>query len=103
MIRRMSHGRMRAPGAGVAVLWDVHGNLPALESVLAEVDELGVDAIVVGGDVASGPMPVETLEAPRELNALFVRGNADRVLDLVGANTGETWSIEKAPLPGLFP
>lgn len=73
------------------MLCDVHGNLPALEAVLAEVDELGVDAIVVGGDVASGPMPVETLDALRERNALFVRGNADRVLDLVGADTGETW------------
>lgn len=91
MIRRMSQERMRDPCARVAVLCDVHGNLPALEAVLAEVAELGVAAIVVGGDVASGPMPVETLEALRELNALFVRGNADRVLDLVGANTGETW------------
>jgi putative phosphoesterase len=91
MVRRMSHERLRDPCARVAVLSDVHGNLPALEAVLAEVDELSVDAIVVGGDVASGPMPVETLEALRERHALFVRGNADRVLDLVGANTGETW------------
>jgi predicted phosphodiesterase len=36
-------------------------------------------------------MPLETLDALRERGALFVRGNADRVLDLVGANTGETW------------
>src|SRR5262249_21804779 len=49
------------------------------------------DAIVVCGDVASGPMPVETLDALRERDALFVRGNADRVLDLVGADTGQTW------------
>ncbi len=82
---------MHDPCARVAVLCDVHGNLPALEAVLQEVDELGVDAIVVGGDVASGPMPVETLDALRERNALFVRGNADRVLDLAGADTGELW------------
>ncbi len=82
---------MRDVCARVAVLSDVHGNLHALEAVLEEVDELGVAAIVVGGDVASGAMPVETLDALRERNALFVRGNADRVLDLVGANTGETW------------
>ena len=75
----------------VAVLSDVHGNWPALQAVLVEVDALGVDEIVVGGDAASGPMPVETLDALRERNALFVRGNADRVLDLVGANTGEVW------------
>ena len=75
----------------VAVLADVHGNLPALRAVLAEVDALDVDALVVCGDVASGPMPVETLDALRERDVHFVRGNADRVLDLVGANTGETW------------
>ena len=38
----------------VAALYDVHGNLPALEAVLAEVD---ADTILVGGDVALGPMP----------------------------------------------
>jgi putative phosphoesterase len=75
----------------VAVLCDVHGNWPALQAVVAEVDALGVDAIVVGGDVSSGPMPVETLDELRRRDALFVRGNADRVLDLVGANTGEVW------------
>jgi putative phosphoesterase len=75
----------------VAALYDVHGNLPALTAVLAELDALGVDAIVVGGDVASGPMPVETLDALRARGARFVRGNADRVLDLRGADEGETW------------
>ena len=75
----------------VAALYDVHGNLPALTAVLAEVDALGVDAIVVGGDTASGPMPVETLDALRARRARFVRGNADRVLDLRGANEEELW------------
>jgi putative phosphoesterase len=65
----------------VAALYDVHGNLPALTAVLAEVDTLGVDAIVVGGDVASGPMPAETLDALRARGARFVRGNAERVPD----------------------
>ena len=75
----------------VAALYDIHGNLPALNAVLEEVDALGVDAIVVGGDSASGPMPVETFDELRARGALFVRGNADRVLDLRGANHGETW------------
>jgi putative phosphoesterase len=75
----------------VAALYDIHGNLPALTAVLAEVDALGVDAIVAGGDVASGPMPAETLDALRARGAKFVRGNADRVLDLRGANDDETW------------
>jgi putative phosphoesterase len=61
----------------VAGLYDVHGNLPALEAVLAEVD---ADLILVGGDVAAGPWPSETLERLRGLGdrARFIRGNADR-------------------------
>ncbi len=74
----------------IAILTDIHGNLPALEAVLGEVD---ADVILVGGDVASGPFPVEALERLRALGLRvhFVRGNADRVLDYVGANDGEVW------------
>jgi len=63
----------------VAALYDVHGNLPALEAVLTEVD---ADLVLVGGDVAAGPWPSETLERLRALGdrARFIRGNADRVL-----------------------
>jgi predicted phosphodiesterase len=66
----------------VAALYDVHGNLPALEAALAEVERSGVELVVVGGDVASGPFPTETIEALRalELPTRFVRGNADREL-----------------------
>ena len=64
----------------VAGLYDVHGNVPALEAVLAEVEREGVDEIVFGGDIASGPLPRETIELVRDLpNARFVRGNADRL------------------------
>jgi putative phosphoesterase len=62
----------------VAALYDVHGNLPALEAVLAEVDRERVDAIVCGGDVVWGPLPAECLERLRAAGAGFVRGNADR-------------------------
>ncbi len=66
--------------SSVAALYDVHGNLPALEAVLAELDD--VDAIVVGGDVAAGPWPSETVERLRALGdrVLWLRGNADREL-----------------------
>jgi putative phosphoesterase len=65
----------------VAALADIHGNLPALEAVLAEVALEDVDLIVVCGDVASGPLPVETIGVLRALpRARFVRGNADRAL-----------------------
>jgi len=79
------------PNGRVAVISDVHGNAWALEAVLAELDALDVDEIVVGGDTASGPRPMETLDALRERGARFVRGNADRVLDLQGADTGAAW------------
>jgi predicted phosphodiesterase len=64
----------------VAALYDVHGNLPALEAVLAEVAPEGVDAIVCGGDVCAGPLPQECLDRLRALDAVFVRGNGDRAL-----------------------
>jgi putative phosphoesterase len=66
----------------VAALSDIHGNLPALEAVLREVEREGVDAIVVSGDSISGPWPVDVFDRLDELGALIVRGNADRhVLD----------------------
>ena len=46
----------------IAVLYDIHGNLPALEAVLRDVRAAGVDRLVVGGDVLPGPMPRESLE-----------------------------------------
>jgi putative phosphoesterase len=64
----------------VAVLNDVHGNLPALEAVLENVDHEQPDAIVFGGDMVSGPLPRETLDMLVALGerAVFVLGNADR-------------------------
>jgi putative phosphoesterase len=61
----------------VAALYDIHGNLPALDAVLAQVD---ADVVVVGGDTVAGPVPAETLERLRSLDAdvRFIRGNADR-------------------------
>src|SRR5919197_4714010 len=66
----------------IAAFYDIHGNLPALEAVLADIDSLEAELIVVGGDTASGPMPRETLERLSALGerALFIRGNADREL-----------------------
>lgn len=59
----------------VAALYDVHGNLHALEAVLGEVK---ADVVLFGGDLVSGPFPAETLELARSVeNAEFVLGNAD--------------------------
>ena len=65
----------------IATLYDVHGNLRALEAVLAEVPDEAT--IVVGGDVvAGGAQPAETLERLRGLGvrARWLRGNTDREL-----------------------
>ena len=67
----------------VAAIYDVHGNLPALEAVLRDVEDAGVDLILSGGDVAWGPWPRETVELLAGLaNTVFVRGNADREVAL---------------------
>jgi putative phosphoesterase len=83
----------------VAALYDVHGNLPALEAVLAEVEQLGVDEIVCGGDICAGPMPREVLELLQESTAQFVRGNADR--DLLGWPAERLTSAQLDFLRGL--
>jgi predicted phosphodiesterase len=64
----------------VAALYDIHGNLPALDAVLAELEREGFDTVVVGGDVFWGPWPAETLDRLLALGerARFVLGNCDR-------------------------
>jgi putative phosphoesterase len=64
----------------IAALYDVHGNLPALEAVLAEVAANSVDRIVVGGDVVAGPLPRDVLSLIRDFgtDTFWVRGNGDR-------------------------
>jgi putative phosphoesterase len=81
----------------IAALADIHGNLPALEAVLAEIDRENPDLIVVCGDVASGPMPAETVDRLQTLrHARFVSGNADR--GLIEAFDGKTDAV----MPGPF-
>ena len=64
----------------VAALYDVHGNLPALDAVLADPAFARADTVVVGGDVAAGPLPAEVLDrlAGLDMPVRWVRGNADR-------------------------
>jgi putative phosphoesterase len=73
----------------IAVLADIHGVLPSLEAVLAEPDVRSADVVVLAGDLAAGPQPVETLDLLRGLGdrAVWVRGNADR--ELVSMARGE--------------
>src|SRR5699024_11586905 len=74
----------------IAALYDIHGNLPALNAVLEEHEEIKPDSIVIGGDIVSGPMPKQSLEQGLSLNekANFIRGNGDR--EAVMAFDGKT-------------
>jgi predicted phosphodiesterase len=64
----------------LAVLYDVHGNLPALSAVLDDARRQGADEFLLGGDYALfGPWPEETLAALRQIEpATWIRGNVDR-------------------------
>ncbi|MQY13180.1 hypothetical protein SRB5_33230 [Streptomyces sp. RB5] len=86
----------------IAVLSDIHGVLPALEAVLAEPDVHRADLIALTGDIASGPLPVETLDVLTALGerALWISGNGER--EVVGHRRGEpatdpvtAWSAEQ--------
>ena len=64
----------------IAVLYDVHGNLAALDAVLADARAAGASRWVLGGDYALfGAWPAETVARLRELEpAVWIRGNVDR-------------------------
>jgi predicted phosphodiesterase len=63
----------------VAALYDIHGNLPALDAVLHEARQAQVDCIVVGGDIVPGPMPRETIARLLDLDVpvQFIYGNGE--------------------------
>jgi predicted phosphodiesterase len=83
----------------VAALFDVHGNLPALEAVLAEVGNEPVDVIVCGGDVVGGPYSVEVFDRLASIpNARLLRGNADRLVLEGVVEHGQDWARERVRL-----
>lgn len=71
----------------IAVIADVHGNLPALEAVLADISRRGgAERVVNLGDCASGPLwPRETVERLAALDATTVRGNHDRQVGMAAS------------------
>ena len=78
----------------VAALYDIHGNLTALEAVLLEVRQADVDLVVVGGDVVPGPMARETLSCLQDLPmpVQFIHGNGEVavLVEMTGA-TAPLW------------
>jgi predicted phosphodiesterase len=90
----------------VAALYDIHGNLPALDAVLPEVRAAGVDRVVVGGDVVPGAMVRETLQRllDLELPVEFLHGNCERAVlaEMAAGEDGEVtyWgTVTGAPPP----
>jgi predicted phosphodiesterase len=64
----------------LAALYDIHGNLPALEAVIADAREAGADHWLLGGDYGAwSPWPGETIELLRTLpSTTWIRGNGER-------------------------
>jgi predicted phosphodiesterase len=89
----------------VAALYDIHGNLPALEAVLQDIRQADVDEIVVGGDVVPGPMPRETLRRLLDLDlpTHFICGNGELAIlaQMAGAQTGSVtyWGTTSGARP----
>jgi predicted phosphodiesterase len=88
----------------VAVLADIHGNLPALDAVLADVEAARADVIVLNGDMATGPMPAQTLERLAGLGerAVWIRGNCERELAEAWDGTLDPELPELARVPAEY-
>ena len=87
----------------LAALYDIHGNLPALEEVLKDAEAAGADAYLLGGDFASfSPWPRETIERLRELpNTTWIRGNGERWLREPPFDRPEVMALFAAQSSGL--
>jgi predicted phosphodiesterase len=84
----------------IAIISDSHGNLTALDAVLADLDRTGpYDAVLMGGDVAhGGPLPAECISRIREREYPTVRGNTDQmIVDAVGSAGDEhaMWVLDQ--------
>jgi len=82
-------------------VYDVHRNLPALEAVLADLEGVDHDLLVVGGDVASGPMPTAVLDRLEDIgdSVRWVQGNAYREVVAAydrGTSTSDVHSSDPA-------
>jgi putative phosphoesterase len=82
----------------IAAIADTHGNLPALEAVLREIEQVEPDLVVVCGDLVSGPMPAATLDRLLQLGDKMraLRGNGDR--EVVTAFDGEPLDPKLPPV-----
>jgi putative phosphoesterase len=80
----------------IAVLSDVHGNLPALEEVLNDLQEFSPNRIIVAGDLTGGPFNNEVIEILRGMDACMVLGNSDlNLLRYVRGDAPIEWRTRK--------
>ncbi len=77
--------------ARLAILADVHGNIPALEAALKEIEKDAVDGFVVAGDMVAGPNPVEIVTRLRELDAWMIRGNNENYILRYASGDAPGW------------
>src|SRR5439155_3790657 len=102
-----SRGRRSSPGCDyrglLGLLYDIHGNVPALDAVLADAGRAGVDRWLLGGDYGTpSPWPLETLARLRELDdATWIRGNGERWLREPPADRPEVMASYELFLGGL--
>ena len=89
----------------LAVLYDIHGNLRALEAVLAEAERVRPHGYLLGGDYGTpSPAPRETLDRLRELeNATWIRGNGERWLRDPPQDRPEVVEAYNVFVPGSLP
>ncbi|MBO0784132.1 MAG: metallophosphoesterase, partial [Ktedonobacteraceae bacterium] len=87
----------------VAILADIHGNLAALEAVLADLATQSYDQLVIAGDlVMNGPHPAETLARIRALQAPTLFGETDRaVIEAHSDNALARWTAEQLGTTGV--
>jgi putative phosphoesterase len=85
----------------IAIIGDIHANLPALRAVIDDAARIGADSIVCVGDVVGrGPHPNEAVEELRRLEIPTVRGNWDEAVGMDREQTGAAWATAEAERDG---
>jgi predicted phosphodiesterase len=80
----------------LAILSDIHGNLPALQAVLVDLQQFAADAILVAGDLVAGPQPNEVISLLRSLNAWSIQSNNEiGLLDYHSGKAPLAWFTHK--------
>lgn len=85
----------------IAIISDIHGNLTALQAVLADIKLQKVDDIICLGDIVTlGPQPKEVLNTLKELNCVIIKGNHDAAV--VDPEMAEEYEITEYLIPDLY-